>query len=167
MSCTGVVIVASESSADGTADDTTGPLLRDWLNERGIAVAEPVVVPDGAPVGQALRAALASDPQVIITTGGTGVSPTDRTPEETAPLLDLVLPGIIEQIRARGAQSVPTAALSRGTAGFAGNTFVLNLPGSPSAVRDGLAVLDPLLNHLLTQRVGTGHHSHQHRRHHD
>lgn len=149
-----VVIVASTSAAEGSVADTTGPVIASWLQLRGYDVPAPIIVPDGEPVGDALRGALATSPGVILTTGGTGLSPTDRTPEETAPLIDTEVPGLIEELRRRGAQTVPTAILSRGLAGFAGNTFIMNFPGSPAAVRDGLSTLEDVLEHLLAQRHG-------------
>lgn len=148
------VIVASTSAASARSTDTTGPAIRAWLIERGFSCSAPEVVADGAPVGDALGAALGRGHDVILTTGGTGVSPSDRTPEETGPYLEVRLPGLIEELRRRGIEHVPTAVLTRGVAGFVGTTFVMNLPGSAGGVRDGLAVLDTVLDHLLGQRTG-------------
>lgn len=153
-----VVIVASTRASDGTYEDRTGPLLVGALTEWGYAVTGPVVVSDGPPVGQALRTALAAEPAVIVTTGGTGVSPTDRTPEETAPLLERRLDGIPELLRAVGvAKGLPVAVLSRGIAGVAGRTVVVNLPGSRGGVRDALSVLAPILEHAVDQLHGLDH----------
>lgn len=146
------IIVASTRAAAGQAQDRTGPVIRDWLEIRGFEVPQPVVVADGTPVGDAVRAALLSQPTALITTGGTGISPSDATPEQIEPLLEVQLPGIIEEIRRRGSSATPTAILTRGLAGFAGKTFLVTLPGSPGGVRDGLAVLDQVLEHLLGQR---------------
>ena len=105
------------------------------------------------------HAAVATAPAaVIITTGGTGMSPSDRTPEATRPLIDRELPGVAEAIRARGLPHTPKAALSRGLAGTAGDTVIVNLPGSTGGVKDGLAVLDELLEHLVAQVAGGGAH---------
>lgn len=148
------VIVASTSAAAGTAVDTTGPVIRDWLRAREFDTPDATVVADGAPVAAAVREALASRPTVILTTGGTGITPTDRTPEAVTPLLDLQLPGLIEELRRVGTAKLPTAALTRGVSGFAGETFLMTLPGSRGGVRDGLAILDGVLSHLLAQHQG-------------
>ncbi|MFC9690042.1 molybdenum cofactor biosynthesis protein B [Kribbella sp. NPDC056951] len=153
-----LVISISNRAAAGIYTDTTGPLIAERLSEWGFEVSGPQVVPDGAPVGEALRAAVAAAYDVVLTTGGTGISPTDCTPEETAAVVDKVVPGVAEAIRAYGvANGVPTAALSRGLAGVAGTTVIVNLPGSRGGVKDGLAVLGPLLRHAVEQVRGGDH----------
>ncbi len=151
-----IVLVASTRAAAGTADDTTGPVIAGWLGSRGFDAAAPRVVAD-ADIADALRAAVDEQPAVILTTGGTGVSPTDRTPEATHAVLDRELPGVAEAIRTAGRAATPTAALSRAIAGVAGRTIVVNLPGSRGGVADGLAVLDELLPHLVDQVAGGDH----------
>ncbi len=115
------VLVVSTSAATDPALDRTGPVIAEWLRTRGFTVGDPAIVPDGGPVADTLAAAVSGGARVVITTGGTGVTPTDRTPEAVAPLLDLELPGIVEEIRRRGlAGAGPTALLSRGVAGVVG-----------------------------------------------
>jgi cyclic pyranopterin phosphate synthase len=153
---TAIVLVSSTRSANGTQDDTTGPRIAAWLDERHYSTQTEIVA--DADIHTALTAAVAAHPAVIITTGGTGASPTDRTPEATAAVLDFELPGVAEAIRALGLTKTPTAALSRALAGVAGGSVVVNLPGSPGGVKDGLSVLDDLLPHLVAQVGGGGAH---------
>jgi molybdenum cofactor synthesis domain-containing protein len=154
----GVVVVASNRAAAGVYEDTTGPLLVEFLAGLGFETGPPAVVPDGEPVADAIRAAVAAGARVVLTTGGTGLTPTDRTPEATRSLLDREVPGLAESIRAHGvAKGIPTAALSRGLAGIAGQCLVVNLPGSRGGVKDGLAVLEPVLVHAVEQVVGSDH----------
>lgn len=158
MTMRAAVVVASNRAAAGVYEDTTGPLLVDLLESLGFSCAEPVVVPDGDPVAAAIAAEVEGGARVVLTTGGTGLTPTDLTPEVTRPLLDREVPGIAEAIRAYGvAQGVPTAALSRGLAGVAGDCLVVNLPGSRGGVKDAIAVLQPLLVHAVEQIVGSDH----------
>jgi molybdenum cofactor synthesis domain-containing protein len=151
------VIVASNRAAAGVYADTSGPLLVAGLRELGCEADDPVVVPDGAPVQDALRQAVADGVDVVLTSGGTGINPTDRTPDVTSELLDYEIPGIAEAIRAHSRDKVPTAVLSRGVAGVAGRTLIVNLPGSRGGAKDGLAVLEPILSHAVDQIRGGDH----------
>jgi molybdenum cofactor synthesis domain-containing protein len=149
------VVVASNRAAAGVYDDETGPIL---VRSLDFAVGDPVVVPDGPPVGEAIASAVSDGARVVLTTGGTGLTPTDRTPEQTRALLDFEVPGIGEAIRAYGAaKGIPAAALSRGIAGVIGHCLVVNLPGSRGGVKDGLVVLAPILEHAIEQVVGSDH----------
>jgi len=151
------VIVASNRASAGVYEDTSGPILADGLRAIGCEVDDPIVVPDGEPVAQALRMSIAEGIDVVVTSGGTGITPTDQTPEMTRLLLDYEVPGIAEAIRAHSRDRVPTAALSRGVAGVAGRTLVVNLPGSKGGAKDGLAVLGPILVHAVDQLHGGDH----------
>jgi molybdenum cofactor synthesis domain-containing protein len=152
-----LAVTASNRASAGVYEDRGGPLIVAALTDLGFVTDGPRVVPDGEPVGEALREAVADGYAVVITTGGTGISPTDRTPEMTRAVLDYEIPGIAEVIRAAGREKVPTAVLSRGIAGVAGRTLVVNLPGSAGGVKDGLAVLAPVLGHAVDQISGGDH----------
>ena len=152
------VVCASNRAAAGVYEDTTGPVIVEALEDLGFEVTGPLVVPDGDPVAEAVRSAVDAGARVVLTTGGTGLTPTDRTPEVVRPLLDFEVPGIAEAIRAYGvSQGVPTAALSRGLAGVRRRALVVNLPGSRGGVKDGLAVLAPMLVHAVEQIAGSDH----------
>jgi molybdenum cofactor synthesis domain-containing protein len=152
------VITASNRGFRGEREDSSGRLLADRLRELGCDPVHVTVVPDEVPAIQAaLRAELASGADVVITTGGTGVTPTDVTPEATRPLLEREIPGIAEAIRLIARDRVPTSILSRGVAGTVGASLVVNLPGSPGSVKDGMAVLAPILGHVLSQLRGGDH----------
>ncbi|HEY8822371.1 MAG TPA: molybdenum cofactor synthesis domain-containing protein [Dermatophilaceae bacterium] len=153
-----VVITCSTRAAAGVYPDRSGPIIVEALRGWGLVVGNVVVVPDGPDVEVALRAAISTGAALVVTTGGTGLTPTDGTPEATERVVDRLVPGITEAIRAAGVQAgTPTAMLSRGLSGVAGRTLVVNLPGSTGGVRDGLSVLQPVVAHALSQIQGGDH----------
>lgn len=156
-----LAVTISNRAAAGVYEDTSGPVLVELLRGLGCDVDGPVVVPDGEPVEEALRTAVASGYDAVVTSGGTGLTPTDRTPEMTRRVIDREIPGIAEAIRAAGRDKVPAAVLSRGLAGLAGRTLIVNLPGSTGGVRDGMAVLGEVLRHAVDQ-IGGGDHPRAH-----
>lgn len=151
------VVIASTRAAAGSYDDRCGPIITEWLAQRGFSVEPPLVVADGAPVGHALRRAVDVGADVVITSGGTGISPGDHTPGQTAAVLDYEIPGLADEIRRSGLPKVPTSVLSRGVCGVAGRTLIVNLPGSTGGVRDGLGVLAGVIDHALAQLAGGDH----------
>jgi molybdenum cofactor synthesis domain-containing protein len=153
-----LVITASTRAAAGIYPDTAGPELVEGLRRLGFVVDGPRVVSGGEPVDRALGDAVRSGYDLVLTTGGTGLSPQDVTPDLTRGILDREVPGVGEAVRAAGlAAGVDTAMLSCGIAGVAGNTFIVNLPGSPRGARDGLAVVAPVLRHVVDQIAGGDH----------
>ncbi|WP_305037654.1 molybdenum cofactor biosynthesis protein MoaE [Kocuria sp. BT304] len=149
------VVIVSSSAARGTAEDLCGPVLRTWLEGRGLRVRVHVV-PDGPEVLTVLReltedSHTADGPRLVVTSGGTGLNSDDVTPESTARVLERQSPGIMHALWAQGLRKTPTAAMSRGVAGQVGRTFLVNLPGSRGGVKDGMAVLDPLIDHISAQ----------------
>ena len=153
-----LAITVSNRASAGVYEDKSGPVLAGMLATSGCAVDGPVVVPDGEPVEAALRDAIAAGYQVVVTTGGTGLTPGDRTPEMTRNVIDREIPGIAESIRAAGvAAGIPSAMLSRGLAGLAGRVLIVNLPGSSGGVKDGMRVLGPVLGHAVDQARGGDH----------
>ncbi|HCG55639.1 MULTISPECIES: MogA/MoaB family molybdenum cofactor biosynthesis protein [Brevibacterium] len=157
------VIIASTSAARGEAADTTGPILVDWLRTRGYETSDAIVVRDGEPVGQALHSLLIDTPEnerprIIVTSGGTGLAPDDRTPEFTAELLERQSPGLIYAMWRKGLEATTSAVMSRGVAGVRGRSFVINFPGSKGGVKDGITVIDELLEHIQTSIEDTTDH---------
>ena len=153
-----LALTVSTRVSAGIADDVSGPVLCAGLTQLGLVVTGPQVVSDGAPVADALRAAVAEGFDLIVTTGGTGLTPTDLTPEMTDLVIERAVPGIPEALRSFGiAAGIPTAVLSRGRAGVAGQTLIVNLPGSPGGVRDALDVLAGVVGHALDQLQGSDH----------
>ena len=153
-----VVVTVSTRAAGGVYEDRSGPVIVAELTRLGFAVGDPLVVPDGDAVGDALRAAVTARRALVITTGGTGLSPDDHTPEQTRAVLQREIPALAAEIARYGVDhGVPTALLSRGLAGVAGQTLIINLPGSTGGARDGMAVLAPVLQHAVSQLRGGDH----------
>ncbi len=153
-----LAVTVSNRASAGIYADKSGPVLAELLRAAGFDASGPVVIADGPPVEEALREAVEAGYDLVVTTGGTGLTPNDLTPEMTRVVIDREIPGIGEAIRAAGvAAGIPSAMLSRGVAGLAGATLIVNLPGSTGGVRDGMAVLRSVLEHALDQAGGGDH----------
>ena len=155
---TAVVITASNRASAGIYADTSGEILAAGLSKLGYELKDPIVIPDNiSQIQAAIELSLAGNVDLIVTTGGTGVSPHDVTPEATAPLIKKLLPGIPEAFRAYSRDRVPTTDLSRGLAGVTGSSLIINLPGSPGGVKDGLVIIERLAGHIHDQIAGVDH----------
>ena len=158
MSTEALVVTVSTRASAGVYEDRSGPVVVAALRDLGFEVGAPVVVPDGDAVGDVLRGAVAARRPLVITTGGTGLSPDDHTPEQTRLVVQREIPALAAEIARYGVDhGVPTALLSRGVAGVAGETLIVNLPGSTGGVRDGMVVLGPVLQHAVAQLRGGDH----------
>jgi molybdenum cofactor synthesis domain-containing protein len=155
---TAVVITASNRASAGVYADTSGEILAAGLSKLGYELKDPIVIPDNiSQIQAAIELSLAGKVDLIVTTGGTGVSPHDVTPEATAPLIKKLLPGIPEAFRAYSRDRVPTTDLSRGLAGVTDSSLIINLPGSPGGVKDGLVIIERLAGHVHDQIAGVDH----------
>ena len=152
------IITASNRAFNGVYEDKSGQILLEGLKTLGYHIDGVQVLPDDVEkISSAIRSAIKNGVDLLVTTGGTGVSPFDVTPEATAPLIEKEMPGILEALRAYSRDKVPTTDLSRGAAGVTNKTLIINLPGSPSAAKDGLVIIERLASHIHDQLAGHDH----------
>jgi len=153
-----LVITASNRAFAGFYEDKSGKILVEGLEKMGYQITEAIIVPDDIDqIASAIKNGIDRNIDLIVTTGGTGVSPMDITPEATAPLVEKILPGFSEAVRAYARDKVPTTDLSRAIAGVTDKSFIVNLPGSPGGVKDGLVILERLASHIHEQVAGHDH----------
>jgi molybdenum cofactor biosynthesis protein B len=152
------VITASNRAFNGVYEDKSGQILLKGLKSLGYQIDNVLVLPDEIEkIRSAIYDAINDGVDLLVTTGGTGVSPFDVTPEATAPLIEKEMPGILEALRAYSRDKVPTTDLSRGAAGVTNKTLIINLPGSPGAAKDGLVIIERLASHIHDQLAGHDH----------
>jgi molybdenum cofactor synthesis domain-containing protein len=152
------VITASNRAFKGVYEDRSGQILLEGLQSLGYLIDGVQVLPDDIEkISSAIKSAIKDGVDLLVTTGGTGVSPFDVTPEATAPLIEKEMPGILEAFRAYSRDKVPTTDLSRGAAGVTNKTLIINLPGSPGAAKDGLVIIERLASHIHDQLAGHDH----------
>lgn len=161
----GAVITVSDRCSRGAATDTSGPLAVRELAAHGVTCPVPIIVPDDvAAIRHAIGEAINAGARLVFTTGGTGVSPRDVTPEATEPLISLRLDGIAQQIRMAGLAATPMATLSRGLVGITergeSGVLIVNAPGSNGGVRDAVSVVGPIARHIIGQLAGRDHECH-------
>ena len=152
------VITVSDKGSAGLRQDLSGPMLQEMLREMGAETVHYAIIPDEQDQIRALLIQLADEQgvELIITTGGTGPAPRDVTPEATLQVIEREIPGLVEILRMEGYKKTPLAVISRGVAGIRGQTLIINLPGNPKAVSEGMEVLTPILPHTLQMLRGEG-----------
>jgi molybdenum cofactor synthesis domain-containing protein len=152
------VITASNRAFNGIYEDRSGQILLEGLKNLGYNIDGVQVLPDEIEkISGAIKSAIDREIDLVVTTGGTGVSQFDVTPEATAPLVEKVMPGILEAFRAYSREKVPTTDLSRGVAGVTKKSLIINFPGSPGAAKDGLVIIERLASHIHDQLAGHDH----------